>query len=301
MKDTINRRDFIKLAGLGGVIFASGLSGCASTGASLTSAKTDEDFFFVQLSDSHWGFEGTPNPDAKNTLKKAVAAVNSLEQTPDFIVFTGDLTHTTDDPIERRKRLAEFKEIVSHLKVKNVRFMPGEHDASLDHGAAFMEFFGETRYTFDHKGVHFIVLDNVSDPAARIGDEQLAWLAADLQKQPADAKLVVFTHRPLFDLYPQWDWATKDGAKAIDLLLTHGNVTVFYGHIHQENHHMTGHIAHHSAKSLIFPLPAPGSQPKRLPVPWDITQPNRGLGFREVEAELQKDKYEITEFPVQKG
>lgn len=301
VKEIINRRDFIKLAGLGGVIFVSGLSGCASTGAYLTGTKVDEDFFFVQLSDSHWGFEGAPNPDAKNTLKRAVAAVNSLELPPDFIVFTGDLTHTTDDPQERRRRLAEFKEIVSQLKVKNVRFMPGEHDASLDRGAAFMEFFGETHYTFDHKGVHFIVLDNVSDPAAKIGDEQLTWLATDLQKQPADAKIVVFTHRPLFDLYPQWDWATTDGAKAIDLLSTHQNVTVFYGHIHQENHHMTGHIAHHSAKSLIFPLPAPGSQPKRLPVPWDATQPYRGLGFREVEAEIQNNNLVITEFPVQKG
>lgn len=283
------------------MIFASGLSGYVSAGATKQDASELEDFYFVQLSDTHWGFEGAPNPDAKNTLKKAIVAVNALEQQPDFIVFTGDLTHTTDDPIERRKRLAEFKTIVSELKVNNIRFMPGEHDASLDYGAAFMEFFGETHYTFDHKGVHFIVLDNVSDPAAKIGDEQLAWLAADLQKQPADAKIVVFTHRPLFDLYPQWDWATKDGAKAIDLLLTHSNVTVFYGHIHQENHHMTGHIAHHSAKSLIFPLPTPGSQPKRMPVPWDATQPYHGLGFREVEAELQKDKYEITEFPVQKG
>lgn len=299
MKHDLNRRDFMKLAGLGGVIFASGLSACVSAEAAKLADKAEDDFFFVQLSDTHWGFEGVPNPDAKNTLKKAIIAVNSLAQTPDFIVFTGDLTHTTDDPKERRKRLAEFKQIVSELKVKNVRFMPGEHDASLDRGEAYQELFGETHYTFDHKGVHFIVLDNVSDPAAQIGDAQLAWLAADLSKQAADAKIVVFTHRPLFDLYPQWDWATRDGQKAIDLLMPHSNVTVFYGHIHQENHHMTGHIAHHSAKSLIFPLPAPGSQAKRAPVPWDATQPNKGLGFREVEAE--KDTYKITEFPVQKG
>lgn len=299
MKDSVNRRDFFKLAGLGaGIVFASRL------GLNISDVNAEEmasDFYFVQMSDTHWGFEGAPNPDAKNTLKKAIEAVNRLEKMPDFVVFTGDLTHTTDDPKERRRRLAEFKEIVSQLKVKNVRFMPGEHDASLDRGAAFMEFFGETHYVFDHKGVHFIVIDNVSDPAAKIGDEQLSWLSADLQKQPADAKIVVFTHRPLFDLYPQWDWATTDGAKAIDLLSAHNNVTVFYGHIHQENHHMTGNIAHHSAKSLIFPLPAPGSQPKRLPVPWDATQPYRGLGFREVDAELKKYAFDITEFPVQKG
>ena len=147
--------------------------------------------------------------------------------------------------------------------------MPGEHDASLDKGEAFKEFFGATHYTFDHKGVHFIALDNVSDPAAKLGDEQLAWLAADLKQRKTDDRIVVLTHRPLFDLKPDWDWTTADGAKAIELLMPYQNVVVFYGHIHQENHHMTGHIAHHAAKSLIFPLPAPGSQPKRTPLPYD--------------------------------
>ena len=94
--------------------------------------------------------------------------------------------------------------------------------------------------------------------------------------------MVVFTHRPLFDLAPQWDWATRDGQQVVDLLLPFRHVTVFYGHIHQEHHHMTGHIAHHAARSLIFPLPQPGSQPKRTPLPWDPAQPYRGLGWREV-------------------
>jgi hypothetical protein len=278
---TIDRRKFLQLTALGGgAVFASSLPGCASMGAA------SDDFYFVQLSDSHWGFNGPAvNPDARGTLPKAVAAVNALAQPPDFIMFTGDLTHTTDNPVERRKRLAEFKEIAGQLNVKTVRFMPGEHDASLDNGKAFSEFFGETHYTFDHKGVHFIVVDNVSDPAARIGDEQLAWLAKDLAAQPKDARIVVFTHRPLFDLAPQWDWATRDGAKAVEMLMPFKNVTVFYGHIHQENHHMTGHIAHHSAKSLIFPLPAPMSQPKRESVQDAASSP--GLGFREVEVRRQ--------------
>lgn len=298
----INRRDFMRLAGLGGVVFASGLvrtAGAADRTAGQSAAY--DDFYFVQLSDTHWGFEGPPNPDAKVTLKKAVAAVNGLAEQPDFVVFTGDLTHTTDDPKERRKRMAEFRDIAANLRVKNVHFMPGEHDASLDKGEAYQEFFGKTHYTFDHKGVHFIVLDNVSDPAANIGEAQLQWLAADLAQLPADANIVVFTHRPLFDLYPQWDWATRDGAKAIELLMPYPNVTVFYGHIHQEHHHMTRHIPHHAAKSLIFPLPAPGSQPKRAPLPWDAAHPYKGLGFRSVEAEVKKDEYVITELPVQKG
>jgi len=287
----IDRRAFLKLAGLGGVVFASGLA----RGADPYAASADE-FFFVQLSDTHWGFQGAPNPDARGTLPKAIASVNALAPQPDFIVFTGDLTHTTDDPAERRKRLTEFKEIVSRLKTREVRFMPGEHDASLDRGEAYREFFGDTHYTFEHKGVHFIALDNVSDPAGSLGDEQLAWLKSDLDRQAKGQRIVVLAHRPLFPLYPQWDWATKDGEKAIALLMPHENVTVFYGHIHQENHFKTGHIEHHSARSLIFPLPAPGSQPKRAPIAWDPAQPYRGLGFRQVEAE--KDEYKLTELTV---
>jgi len=277
------------------VVPVSGLTGCAGMGG----AKQD-DFYFVQLSDTHWGFKGPAlNPDADGTLQKAVAAVNALSFEPDFIVFTGDLTHTTDDPAERRRRLSQFKDIVGGLKNKNVRFMPGEHDASLDAGQAYKEFFGATYYSFDHKGVHFVAIDNVSDPQARIGDAQLAWLKEDLAKQAKDARIVVLTHRPLFDLYPQWDWATRDGAQAIELLMPYSNVTVFYGHIHQEHHQMTGHIAHHSAKSLIFALPAPGSLPKRVPVAWDPAQPYKGLGFRSVDTETPK--LEITEFPVVKA
>jgi 3',5'-cyclic AMP phosphodiesterase CpdA len=260
-----------------------------------------KDFYFVQLSDTHWGYAGDANPESANTLKKAVAAVNALEVPPDFIVFTGDLTHTTDDPKERRRRMAEFKSIIADLNVKTIRFMPGEHDASLDFGAAFKENFGETHYSFDHKGVHFIAVDNVSDPGAKIGDAQLDWLKADLDKQAKDARIVVFTHRPLFDLAPKWDWATRDGDKAIALLTPYTNVTVFYGHIHQEHHHQTGNIAHHAAKSLVFPLPVPGSQDKRTPLPWDPATPFKGLGFREIEAEDGGKSYELKEFPVIKA
>ncbi|QUN29089.1 metallophosphoesterase [Cupriavidus sp. KK10] len=289
--DTLKRRDFLRLAGAaGGAVFASGLPGWAF--------GRDEDFYFVQLSDAHWGFQGPANPDARGTLPKAIAAVNALRQPPDFIMFTGDLTHTTDDPQERRRRLREFQSVIAGLGVRTIHLMPGEHDASLDAGAAYQELFGPTHYTFDHKGVHFVVLDNVSDPAGRVGDAQRAWLAADLARQPKGGRIVVFTHRPLFDLYPQWDWATRDGAQVIDTLMPYPNVTVFYGHIHQEHHHTTGHIAHHAARSLMFPLPPPGSQPQRLPVPWDAAQPYRGLGWREVEAKPAPGAFALAEQPI---
>ena len=294
----IDRRDFLRLLGIGSAVLVLGPRRIAGA-ADMTTGK--DDYFFVQLSDTHWGFADPKiNPDFAGTLKKAVAAVNSMKAQPDFVVFTGDITHTTDDPKERRKRMAEARDIIGGLNVKNVKFMAGEHDAGLDNGEAFQEYFGKTHYTFDHKGVHFIVIDNVSDPTSSITDPGLQWLDDELKKLDKDSRIIVLTHRPLFPLFPNWDWWTRDGQKAIDLLTPYKNVTVFYGHIHQEHHQMTGNIPHHAAKGLMFPLPAPGSVPKRLPIPWDAAAPYKGLGYRRVDAKKGRD-YVITEFPLQKG
>ncbi len=293
----MDRRDFLKIIGIGSVAICLGSRGAAG----MTGEKGGDDFFFVQISDTHWGFEGPlVNPDAAGTLKKAVAAINNLEQQPDFVVLSGDITHTTDSPDERRKRLAGVRDIIRGLKVKNIRFLAGEHDAALDNGEAFREYFGKTHYAFDHKGIHFIVLDNVCDPTSSIGDEQLDWFREVLRKLEKDSRVVILTHRPLFDLMPNWDWWTRDGSKAIDLLMPYKDVVVFYGHIHQEHHHMTGHIAHHAAKGMMYPLPAPGSVPKKAPVLWDPATPYKGLGYRSVVAAKGKP-YGITEFPISKG
>ena len=278
-RSSIDRRDFLRLAGAGGgIVFSSALPGCA--------AQATPGFSFVQLSDIHWGY-GNPkvNPQPREALTRAIAAVNALEQPPDFVVFTGDLTQTTDDPRVRRTRLREFKELASGLRVKDVRFFAGEHDAALDRGEAYLEVFGGAlNYTFDHKGVHFIVLDNISQPAPVLGEAQLEWLRRDLDARPKEAPIVVLTHRPLFALYPQWDWATRDGQAAIDALMPYRNVTVFYGHIHHEHHHRTGHIEHHAALSTMFPLSPVGTAPQKTQLPWDDAVPFKGLGWRSVNA-----------------
>ena len=300
--DLITRRDVLRLAGVGGVVFASGLArispasslpGPSSHGE--PSQSPTEDFYFIQLSDCHWGYEGAANPRAAVTLPTTIETINGLTQKPDFIVFTGDLTHNTDDPFERRRRMREFERLVSKSNVKKLYLMPGEHDAALDFGSVYQSLFGATHYTFDHRGIHFIVLDNVSDPRGLLGEQQLGWLKQHLVRLDPATRIVVFTHRPLFDLYPDWEWSTRDGATVIEMLQTFPSVTVFYGHIHQEHHFMTGHIAHHSAKSLVFPLPSPGSKPKPAPVPWDPAHPYQGLGFRAIEAEAQPPAYKTTE------
>src|SRR5580658_7871154 len=199
MKQDWERRDFLSLMGVGGVVFASGLVGCggaASAAATTLGASqargrlAGEDFFFLQLADTHWGFKGPANPTADMTLERAVATINAVDVQPDFIVFTGDLTHTTDDGGQRRERMKRFREIVSKLKVTDVRFLAGEHDAAPDRGEAYRQMFGEPTYAFDHKGVHFVALDNASMPGGAIGEAQLGWLQADLARVPADVPLV---------------------------------------------------------------------------------------------------------------
>ncbi|MFI5300345.1 MAG: metallophosphoesterase family protein [Polyangiales bacterium] len=289
MASESDRRDFLSLLSLGGVVVASGLAGCAgrsppaatSPASGAAAAKPARDFFFLQLSDTHVGYVGAANPESERTLAHAVETIVASSVKPDFVVFTGDLTHTTDDPGERRSRMRRFSEAISRLDVP-IRFLPGEHDAAPDHGEAYVERFGALTSTFDHEGVHFVALDNASMPGGEIGTAQLGWLEDDLHKLDPATPLVVLAHRPLFDLQLDWEWATKDGARAIELLSKRENVTVFHGHIHQELHRQTGAIAHHSARSLVFPLPAPGSVPKKAPLPWDAASEDHGLGWRSI-------------------
>jgi 3',5'-cyclic AMP phosphodiesterase CpdA len=255
--------------------------------------------FFVQVSDTHWGFNNPKiNPDFAGTLKKGVAEINAVQGNPDFVIFTGDETHTTADPAVRRQRMTQFKEIIAGLKVRNVKFIPGEHDAALDNAQAYMEFFGDPHYSFDLKGVHFIVLDNVSTPDGSLGDAQLQWLAGVLNGYEKNSQIIVFAHRPLIDVYAQWDWRTKDGAQALALFKPFRNVKLFYGHIHQEREDSEDGFSQYAAHPMMFPLPAPGSVASPNPVAWDPSRPYRSLGFRTVSIDLKTYQVTIKEYAI---
>ena len=300
-KMMIDRRKFLQLAAAGGSAIAmSSLNGpvlaalSGSTAAFGSNLKKD-DFYFIQMSDTDWGYHGKATPEAATTLKHAIATINALEVHPAFVMFTGDLIHTTDDIEERRLRLSQFRDITAELKVSTVHAIPGIHDAALDNGAVFQEFFGDTYYAFSHKGVRFIALDNASDPQGRLGDAQLAWLKKSLATTSKETKIVVFAHRPLFELAPQWGWNTPDGAQALALLAPFANASVFYGQIHQELHYRTGNVNHHAAKSLAFAYPAPGSQEYLLPLPWDASASVKRLGYRAVTALSGKGTFAVSE------
>jgi calcineurin-like phosphoesterase family protein len=292
MRKPFTRRDFMKVSamglGAGALLHFVPAAGSAKAAGIIDhlrrrNGEAPRPFSIVQLSDSHVGFSGPPDPLGTKAFERAVDMINGLDDQPDLILFTGDLTHDSEDPAEHAKRMRAFRDISSRLRVKTRYHVPGEHDAALDGGVLFRENFGETHYSFDHRGVHFVGIDNVSRGKPEVGTEQIAWLKKDLSRYPKTAPIVVFTHRPLFDLKPEWEWFTADGDDVMNVLAPYDAVTVLYGHIHRENHHSIGHAQHHAARSLIFAFPDPSVAEKK-PLPFDRTQPFRNLGIRTITA-----------------
>jgi 3',5'-cyclic AMP phosphodiesterase CpdA len=276
----MKRRDFLKIGGtaLGGAALLR-LTSTAEAASFLRrrNGEAPSPFTIVQLSDTHVG-----HPLGTKAFERAVEMINGLDAQPDLVLFTGDLTHDSDDPAEHAKRMKTFRDIAGRLRVKARYHVPGEHDAALDGGTLFRENLGETHYSFDHRGVHFIALDNVSRGKPIVGNEQIAWLRTDLARYPKTAPIIVFTHRPLFDLRPDWEWFTADGSAVMNVLAPYDNVTVLYGHIHRLDHHVAGKAQHHAARALIFAFPDPATTAEKKPIPFDAAQPFHNLGIRRV-------------------
>src|ERR1043166_504997 len=286
---SFDRRSFLRLSaasiGTGALLQFFPSTAHAATMSKLLGKRTGEapsPFSVVQLSDTHVGFNGPPDPLGTAAFERAVETINALTPQPDLILFTGDLTHDSEDSGEHAKRFAKFKEIAGRLRVQKRFFVPGEHDAALDGGTLFREHLGETHRSFDHKGVHFVALDNVSRGRPAVGKEQIAWLKSDLARYSKETPIVVFTHRPLFDLKPEWEWFTSDGDQVLNALAPYENVTVLYGHIHRENFHQHNNIRMYAARSLIFAFPDPANSAAKRPLPFNKEQPFKNLGLREV-------------------
>ncbi|HEY4240059.1 MAG TPA: metallophosphoesterase [Kofleriaceae bacterium] len=278
---TVHRRDFFKLAGGALFVGACGPRIIRSAGAREPTAARRDGFVIMQITDTHWGYAGPANPHPKESVERAVAEIAAWPEAPDLVIHTGDISQLTPDAGERRARLAEAHALFGRLGAK-LYAVPGEHDASLDGGAAFREVFGDARWAFEHRGAYLIGLDNST---GTIGAEQLAWLGAEVAKVPAGAQLLVFAHRPLFPLAEKWDWFTRDGAQALAAIEQHPGATVFYGHIHQAHIARTNRTTHVATRALVFPMPAPGSQPEKQALPWDDAALDHGLGYRGIALE----------------
>jgi len=261
----------------GGVPHALGLIGEAAA------AEPTSGFTFLQMSDSHIGFDKKANPDTIGTLQEAITQVKAMKTKPSFIIHTGDITHLS--------KPAEFDNADKVFGDAGVQmhWVPGEHDLiDEERGKAYLDRYGKGSkgagwYSYDANGIHFIGLVNVVDLKAgglgNLGADQLAWLEADLKDKSASTPIVVFSHIPLYVLYKEWGWGTEDGQRALDLLKRFGSVTVLNGHIHQLAQKVEGNMTFHTALSTAFPQPAPGSAPSPGPmvVPADQLRSKLGL------------------------
>jgi len=265
LTDNIDRRGFLRCMQWVGSGVVWSLAGGVPASRLLQAAPQKDGeaagFSFVQISDSHIGFNRAANPDVSATLRAAVEQINGLDPQPDLVIHTGDLTQLA--------KAAEFdtmEQILRELRQKQVFYVPGEHDLVGDDGRQYLARFGKGSqgrgwYSFDHKGVHFAALNNSAqvDGLGRIGREQLDWLKQDLSGVTASTPVIVFAHIPMWAVYPEWGWATQDSAEALDMLKRFGSVTALNGHIHQVMQKVEGHVAFHTAMSTAFPQPAPGS------------------------------------------
>jgi len=305
--DDVDRRGFLKcMAWAGtGMLWAAGgglvVSRILRPG-SAQAAEVGTDFTFVQISDSHIGFNKEANKDVLGTLKEAVAKINALPAPPDFILHTGDLSHLSEP-----EEFDTLEQILKDCKTSRIFYVPGEHDVLNDNGKQYLERFGKDTkgdgwFSFDHKGTHFVGLNNVlkirEGGLGVLGEDQLAWVADDLKAVSDSTPVVVFAHVPLWEVYPQWGWGTEDGARALALLKRFGSVTVLNGHIHQVMKKTEGNLNFHTAMSTAFPQPAPGSAPKPGPMKVEAGKLRSVLGITDVIYTESKHSLAVVDAPL---
>ncbi|HEX2654364.1 MAG TPA: metallophosphoesterase [Xanthobacteraceae bacterium] len=264
-------------------------------------AADQQGFTFLQISDSHMGFDKPANPNVAGTLEQTIAHVKALPQKPAFMIHTGDITHLS--------KVSEFDDadrIISQARL-DVHYVPGEHDFIDPDQKLYKERYGRGTkgagwYSFDANGVHFIGLVNVFDLKAgglgNLGAEQLAWLEDDLKGRAASQPIVVFAHIPLWAVYPEWGWGTEDSAQALDYLKRFGSVTVLNGHIHQVMQKVEGNMTFHTARSTAFPQPAPGTAPSPGPMAVPADRLRTMLGLASVTFKQNEQRLAIVDTPL---
>jgi len=256
---------------------------------------------FVQISDSHIGFDKPANTDVTATLRSAVARIIAEPEPPAFVLHTGDLTH-----LSKPAEFDTLQQVLSELSVP-VFYVPGEHDVLEDEGKSYLQRFGKGTqgagwYSFDHSGVHFIGLVNVVDLKAgglgTLGTEQLEWLEKDVAQIAGSTPIVVFAHIPLWSVYPEWGWGTDDSERALSYLKRFGSVSVLNGHIHQVMQKVEGHVTFHTAMSTAFPQPAPGAAMSPGPMRVDADRLRKVLGLATMSFHDVNHPIAITDVPL---
>ena len=265
-------------------------------------AQETKGFTFLQISDSHMGFDKPANPNAKGTLEEAIARVKAIPGNPAFMIHTGDISH-----LSKPSEFDDAEKIISQARL-DVHYVPGEHDLLDDEqGKLYRERYGRGTkgpgyYSFDANGVHFIGLVNVVDlkggGLGNLGHEQLEWLEDDVKGRSASQPVVVFAHIPLWTVYPEWGWGTDDGAQALSYLKRFGSVTVLNGHIHQVMQKVEGNVTFHTARSTAFPQPAPGTAPSPGPMKVADDKLRTMLGTASITFKQNEQRLAIVDTPL---
>jgi 3',5'-cyclic-AMP phosphodiesterase len=247
-------------------------------------AGTSAALRFVQVSDSHIGFTGAANTDVARSFTEAINQINSLGFRPDFVTHTGDLTH-----LSTPGQFDQVHQMLTGLHTERVFTVPGEHDSIGDAGRAYRQRFsagtlGDGWYSFDTHGVHFIALVNTLSlqKLGHLGTEQIDFVRRDVAGLPADTPIVVFSHIPLFAMYPAWGWSTDDAMRVLAQLRRFSSVTCLNGHVHQLFTKTEGNVTFHSATTTAYPLPKPGTAPAPIPQVLPAGRLKDALGIRTV-------------------
>ena len=297
--DGVNRRGFLECmawAGTGVLWSVSGGVLSSQAFGQKMAGSSKGDLNFVQISDSHIGFNKPANTDVAGTLQATIDKINSLPHSPEFIIHTGDISHTA--------KAAEFDSAEGILtgSKKQIFYVPGEHDIAVDDGKQYLERYGKGSkgrgwYSFDQKGVHFVGLVNVGtlEGLGKLGPDQLEWLEDDLKAKSASTPIVLFAHIPLWAVYPDWGWGTQDSEQALSYVRRFGSVTVLNGHIHQVMQKVEGKVSFHTAMSTAFPQPAPGSAPAPGPMKVPAERLRSTLGITNVQYVVKKHSLAVVD------
>jgi 3',5'-cyclic AMP phosphodiesterase CpdA len=278
----------------GGVPHSLGIMGEAQ-------AQGSKSLTFLQLSDSHVGFDKPANPNALGTLEEAIVKVNALPIKPAFAIHTGDISH-----LSLESQFDDADRIISQSRL-DVHYVPGEHDFLDPDQKFYKDRYGRGTkgagwYSFDASGVHFIGLVNVvnlkSGGLGDLGADQLEWLEDDVKHLSASTPIVVFAHIPLWTIYPDWGWGTDDAEQALSYLKRFGSVTVLNGHIHQVMQKVEGNVTFHTARSTAFPQPAPGQGPSPGPMKVPDDQLRTMLGIANVTFKQNEQRLAIIDTPL---
>jgi 3',5'-cyclic AMP phosphodiesterase CpdA len=265
-------------------------------------AKEASGLTFLQISDSHMGFDKPANPNAKGTLEEAIERIKAIQTKPAFMIHTGDITH-----LSKESEFDDAEKIISQAKL-DVHYVPGEHDVIDPEIKLYKERYGRGTkgpgyYSFDANGVHFIGLVNVANlkggGMGSLGDEQLEWMEDDLKGRSASTPIVVFAHIPLWAVYPEWGWGTEDSGRALAYMKRFGSVTVLNGHIHQVMQKVEGNVTFHTARSTAFPQPAPGTAPSPGPMKVPEDKLRTLLGTASVTFKPGEQRLAIIDTPLQ--